>query len=61
MVTRQKPGWTQIPPFLVTNEMAKDIEDVHYEGRYPNRTEALRAIISAGVEALKAKEKTPES
>ena len=53
MATRQKDGWTQIPPFMVVDELAKAIEDVHFTLRFPNRTEALRAILEAGVKVLK--------
>ena len=53
VATRQKDGWTQIPPFMVVDELAKAIEDVHFTLRFPNRTEALRAILEAGVKVLK--------
>jgi len=53
VATRQKEGWKRFPPFTVTDVLAKAIEDVHFTLRFPNRTEALRAILEAGVKVLK--------
>lgn len=60
MATRQKDGWVQIPPFMVTEEMAAQIENVRFEERYPNRTEALRAIIQAGIKTIREKRTAPK-
>lgn len=54
LATRQRDGWTQLPPFMVPDEMAKAVDDAWHDLRYPNRTEALRAIIEAGIPALRA-------
>lgn len=59
MATRQKPGWVLLPPLMVTDEMAQDIVDVQFEERYPNRAEALRAIISAGIKAMRKEPEVP--
>lgn len=61
MATRQKEGWTQLPPFLIPNDLLKRIEDIQFEQRFPNRTEALRAILEAGVVRLREGGKAPES
>lgn len=59
LATRQKDGWVQIPPFMVTEEMAEQIENVRFEERYQNRTEALRAIIQAGIRSIQEKRTAP--
>lgn len=59
VATQRKDGWVQLPPFLVSEEMAQTIEDVQFEKRYRNRAEALRAIISAGIKAIRQDPEVP--
>lgn len=60
MTSRQKEGWTYLPPLQVLDEVVREIEDIQFERRFPNRSEALREIIKQGIAAMKAQEKAPK-
>ena len=53
---------TEKPRVIVTlpNDLFKRIEDFRYENRYPNRSEAVLALIEAGLKKFKENSTTTE-